>query len=160
MSQGTSKRSESNQPYHYTECGLDNVFICGIKRHVDDHGEQILHISAINNLHKVIACGIVESSAGISGKELRFLRTMMGMTQEQLGGYVHHDAQSIARWEKGKSKIQETSDMIIRMLAVEKLDLELHGSVEEMSAKCARSDNRDDIVIDGRRPPNYSLAVA
>ena len=145
--------------YRYTECGLDNVVIEGIDLHVDDSGEQVLHIPAVNALHKTIAHGIVESDTGMSGQELRFLRTMMGLTQAELGQRLHRDAQSIARWEKNQTPIGATSEMVIRLLAGEKLDLEGYRSVERVSAKCVPGGTRADIVIDASEFPRYKLAA-
>ena len=83
----------------------------------------------------------------------------MGLTQEALGKYVHHDAQSIARWEKNQTQIQETSDMVIRVLIVEKLNLG-HSSIKEIAAKCVPSKGRaPDIIIDGSESPTYTLAA-
>ena len=47
----------------------------------------------------------------------------MGLTQAELARHVHHDAQSIARWEKNQTPIQPASEIVIRLLAVEKLNL-------------------------------------
>ena len=145
--------------YRYTECGLDNVFIEGIDVSVDDDGDEVLYIPAVNELHRTIARGIVESDTGIGGQELRFLRTMMGFTPAELAKHVHHDAQSIARWEKNRTPIQPVSEIVIRLLAVEKLNLGERGSVEQIAAKCVRAETRADIVIDGSGPPGYRLAA-
>ena len=111
--------------YRYTESGLDNVFIEGMEPCTDDHGEKVFHIPNPNDLHKVIAVGIVEHPKGISGKELRFLRTEMGMTQGELAKLVHRDEQTVARWEKGKTVIDGAAEAIVRTLAVQRLQLEL-----------------------------------
>ena len=120
--------AERRKRYRYTECGLDNVFIEGIEAGVDDDGDEVLYIPAVNALHKTIARGIVESESGVTGQELRFLRTMMGLTQAELARHVHHDAQSVARWEKNRTPIQPASEIVIRLLAVEKLNLGERGS--------------------------------
>ncbi len=141
--------------YGYTECGLDNVFIEGIEM----RGDEVLYIPAVNELHKTIARGIVESGTGISGQELRFLRTMMAFTQAELARHVHHDAQSIARWEKNQTPIQPASEIVIRLLAVEKLNLGERGPIEKIAARCVPAETRADIVIDGSGPPRYRLAA-
>ena len=150
---------ERRTRYRYTECGLDNVFIEGIDVSVDDDGDEVLYIPAVNELHRTIARGIVESETGIAGQELRFLRTTMGLTQAELARHVHHDAQSIARWEKNQTPIQPASEIVIRLLAVEKLNLGERASVEQIAAKCVRAETRADIVIDGSGPPRYRLAA-
>lgn len=107
--------------HHYTECGLMNVFISGIEVQTDDDGDEVIIVPAVNELHHVIATGIVNHPKGISGDELRFLRTEMGLTQSELSGLVHRDKQSIGRWERGEVEIDSPSETLIRRLAIEKL---------------------------------------
>lgn len=146
--------------YRYTECGLDNVFIEGIEPRVDDHGEDVQCILNVNGLHKTIAYGIVESDRGMSGQELRFLRTEMGFTQAELAKHVHCDAQTIARWEKSQTPIQAAAEVIIRVLVREKLGLDAYGSIEDVAAKCIpKATVERSIVIDGRNPKKYQLAA-
>ena len=154
-----SDLSGGRMRYRYTECGLDNVVIEGIDMHVDDSGERVLHIPAVNELHRTIARGIVESDTRMSGQELRFLRTMVGLTQAELGKCLHRDAQSIARWEKNRTPIQPTSEMVIRLLAKEKLGLAVQVSIEQVAAKCVPGETRADIVIDASASPKYRLAA-
>lgn len=107
--------------HHYTECGLMNVFISGIEVQTDDDGDEVIIVPAVNELHHVIATGIVNHPKGISGDELRFLRTEMGLTQSELSGLVHRDKQSIGRWERGEVEIDSPSETLIRRLAIESL---------------------------------------
>ena len=77
--------------YHYTECGLPDVWIEGC--HVeDDAGEETIRIPKVRSLHRLISKGIVSSAGTLTGPELRYLRTEMGLTQTQLGELVHRGA--------------------------------------------------------------------
>jgi transcriptional regulator with XRE-family HTH domain len=146
--------------YRYTESGLDNVFIKGMNPCIDDHGEEVLHIPNPAGLHRAIATGIVEHSKGINGKELRFLRTEMGLTQAELAKLVHCDAQTIARWEKGKSPIDSAAEAIVRMHAVQSLDLTVRGNtIDALSERCVPSAESQQIVIDGHDPHRYAIAA-
>lgn len=116
--------------HHYTECGLMNVFISGIEVQTDDDGDEVIIVPAVNELHHVIAAGIIGHAKGISGEELRFLRTEMGMTQSELSKVVTRDKQTIGRWERGEIEIDSPSETLIRKLAIEKLRLEDVGIVE------------------------------
>lgn len=121
--------------HHYTECGLENVFIDGLEFVVDDEGDEIITIPAVNELHKVIALGIISHEHGMSGAELRFLRTEMGYTQSELAAFVHHDKQSIGRWERGEYDIDSKAEAIIRRLAIEKLMLDSTQGIDELSRR-------------------------
>jgi len=145
--------------YHYTECGLDNVYIGGMDVLIDDHGDEVYAIPNINGLHKVIAHAIVNQQSGMGGKELRFLRTEIGMTQAELAKLVHCDAQTVGRWERGETPIQPAADVIVRTLVLEKLGLAQHESIEELSERCVPSATIEIIKIDGRIPGQYKIAA-
>lgn len=119
--------------YQYTECGLQNVFIDGLEPVVDAEGDEVIEIPAVNELHKRIAEGIVKHSKGISGAELRFLRTEMGLTQAELAKIVHADKQTIGRWERGEFQMEGSSETVIRRLAIEKLVIEYEEGLEKLA---------------------------
>ena len=120
--------------HRYTECGLSNVYIHGLETKIDEDGDEIITIPAINELHRLIATGIVRHDKGISGEELRFLRTEMGLTQAELARLVHRDKQSIGRWERSEVEIDSVAETVIRLLAIDKLGLEQIG-VEEIAVR-------------------------
>ena len=113
--------------YKYTESGLDNVILKIDDREllVDEGREQVIRIPAINILHHYIAQGIVCAPGTLTGREVKFLRTEMGLTQGQLGRLLHRDGQSIGRWERDESPLEPMLDMAIRQLVTEKLGLEI-----------------------------------
>lgn len=121
--------------HHYTESGLSNVYISGIAVELDDDGDEIITVPAINELHRVIALGIVNHSKGMSGEELRFLRSEMGMTQAELADTVHRDKQSIGRWERGEVELDSSAEALIRRLAIEKLNLPTDAGIDELSRR-------------------------
>ncbi|NBX07444.1 MAG: helix-turn-helix domain-containing protein, partial [Proteobacteria bacterium] len=122
-------------PYHYTECGLDNIIIEADLIAIDDKGEKIVTIPAIGQLHNIIAQGLVAQENALSGTEIRFLRTEMGMTQAELAQLLHRDTQTVGRWERGEVALDATQDIFIRQLAAEKLQLFIEKSVERQSRK-------------------------
>ena len=142
--------------YHYRECGLDNVMIDGVVPCRDDDGDEVVTIPNVTGLHRAIAAAIVHRKAGMSGKELRFLRTEMGMTQAELAKVVHHDTQSIGRWERGEIPIEPNAEAVIRLLAAERLELKDGAeSVEELSRWCVATAASQPILIDGNDPAHY-----
>jgi transcriptional regulator with XRE-family HTH domain len=120
--------------YHYLESGLDNVFISGIQPVVDDEGDDVVMIHAINLLHAEIAGGIIGSDGKITGAELRFLRSEMGLTQADLGRLLSVDGQTIGRYERGDTPIDATVETLLRRLAGERLVEAFDKSIEELSA--------------------------
>nr|WP_245265997.1 helix-turn-helix transcriptional regulator [Mesorhizobium sp. LSHC440A00] len=90
---------------------------------------------AINELHHVIATGIVDHAKGMSGDELRFLRSEMGLTQAELATLVHRDKQSIGRWERNEVEIDSSIEALVRRLAIEKLELPVNAGIDELSRR-------------------------
>jgi transcriptional regulator with XRE-family HTH domain len=97
------KRELKAEPFHYTACGLDYVYLLN-GFHIEDDPDygKILTIEREDDLHRAIGLHIVESGE-MSGSEFRFLRKLMGLTQGALGERMGLEAQTIANYEKGKS---------------------------------------------------------
>ncbi len=147
--------------YHYTECGLPNVWIQGANL-IDDDGEEIIRIPNPRGLHRLIARKLVESEGGLTGAELRFLRSEMGMTRAQLGVLLHKEGLIVSRWEAGQIRIDGATEALIRIYATIKLRLGPidDTKIEEISARCAAaSDARGQLRIDGTVCGSYRLVA-
>jgi transcriptional regulator with XRE-family HTH domain len=93
------------EPYHYLASGLDNIFLLnGVSKTMTDYG-PMLHIKNINGLHRAVGLHIVEKAEPMSGPEFRFLRKQMGLSQSELADHLGVTDQTIANYEKGKSKM-------------------------------------------------------
>ena len=145
--------------YRYTECGLDNVVIEGVSFVQDDVGETVVRIPNINGLHRAIAVAIVKRGMMMSGREMRFLRAEMGMTQAELAEMIHREPLTISRWERGETEIDANAETLIRLHAIERLALDVHDGVSEISGRSVPSAVQAPIVIDGSDPNNYQLAA-
>jgi transcriptional regulator with XRE-family HTH domain len=142
--------------YRYTECGLDDVFIEGCNFRVDDVGEDVITIPNINGLHRAIAEGLVTKPSSLTGKELRFLRTEIEMTQAELATVVHREPLAISRWERGEVEtIDANAEALIRLYACEALKLKIPASVKEIASYSIPSANTPPLVINGEDPQNY-----
>jgi transcriptional regulator with XRE-family HTH domain len=146
--------------YRYTECGLDNVEIDGVSFLTDDSGESVVRIPNINGLHQAIALGIVSRRHAMSGKELRFLRTEMAMTQAELADMIHREPLTISRWERNESPIDSNAETLIRAYAIEVLRLHVDASIRELSGWSVPSAEEEQIQIDGSDPGNYRPIAA
>lgn len=106
-------------PLHYTACGLDDVYlVSGYEVEKTSEGEGI-SIKKMEQLHKAIGRSLVEEKKVLSGKELRFLRNQMDLSQAELGALVGLTSQSVARWEKGENEISGAADVLLRLLFLE-----------------------------------------
>jgi DNA-binding transcriptional regulator YiaG len=113
------KGEADKDPLHYTACGLDDVYLLsGYEVEKTSEGEGI-SIKKLELLHKAIGCSLVKEKKVLSGKELRFLRKQMDLSQAELGALVGLTSQQVARWEKGESEISGAADVVLRLLYIE-----------------------------------------
>jgi DNA-binding transcriptional regulator YiaG len=146
--------------YRYTSSGLDNVLLEGLAVCQDDEGETCVTIPNINQLHTVIAKSIITRRTGMSGKELKFLRSLMGMTQAELAKVVNRDAQTIGRWERGEFDNDPNAEALIRLVAAERLSLSIDAPIEDLSGWCVQSADTQAIRIDASDPTHYKPVAA
>ncbi len=104
--------------YHYTECGLDNVYL--INGFTLNDGE--LFIQDIHGLHRAIAHSLLTLPRKLKGREVRFVRHYLDLSQKCLGEILGSDYQSILRWESNKNKITNSADKLLRVYLSEFLD--------------------------------------
>ncbi|ODU22756.1 MAG: hypothetical protein ABS87_00900 [Sphingomonas sp. SCN 67-18] len=128
--------------YHYTESGLDNVYLeNGFTVHQTPYGEG-LSIKDTEGLHKLIGNWIVSMPNSINGAELRFLRIEMEMTQRNLAEIIGVEEQAIGRWERARSRpISGPADRLLRALYTEYVGGD--GSIRRMIERLVALDSID-----------------
>jgi DNA-binding transcriptional regulator YiaG len=106
---------------HYTACGLDNVWLAnGYTAKETKYGKGV-SIDDVDGLHRLLATNLVEKAGLLTGKEFRFLRVHLGLTQQGVGkllGDVSENAVSL--WER-KDTVPAIYDHWLRMLVIAKL---------------------------------------
>jgi DNA-binding transcriptional regulator YiaG len=101
--------------YHYTESGLNNVWLLnGYITHNTPYGKGVA-IEHADDLHRVIALSLVNHKPRLSGGEFRFIRKELDMSQAALAHILGNDSQSIARWEK-KGRVPRMAERFLRAL--------------------------------------------
>ena len=97
-------RSSAAETYHYKECGLDYIYLAGgfITSMVPGAGDRRM---------------LIEDKKNLSGREIRFLRHEMLMSQATLAKLLEVSEQAIHRWEKGKTgQVPKPAEALIRLL--------------------------------------------
>lgn len=136
---------QDREPYCYTESGLDDVYLLsGYEKEQTAYGEGV-SIKDVDELHKAIGCALATQKKFLSGKELRFLRKEMDLTQVEIGQLVGLSDQQVARWEKDKYEIPSAADYVIRFFYLEhiKKQVNLRGLIEKLK-------NMDTQDLEGR----------
>ncbi|MFO1099741.1 MAG: hypothetical protein U1E81_16110 [Xanthobacteraceae bacterium] len=103
--------------YHYTESGLDNVFLAnGYRIHKTPYGDGV-SIQDTPGLHRAIGQWLISAPKPLNGAELRFLRLEMEQTQSCLAGIVGTTEQTLRLWEKKRGKdLPGPADRLIRAI--------------------------------------------
>ena len=105
--------------YHYTESGLDSVYLINGYEIVETPECRSIVIQNLDGLHQAIGRILATEKKRLSGKEVRFLRTEMLLSQSVLARLLQVDEQTVARWEKDRSKISGPADATLRLLYLE-----------------------------------------
>lgn len=106
--------------YHYTESGLANAWLAnGYKVKNTSYGDAVA-IDDIDGLHLAIAQNLIEKKGSLTGKEFRFIRTLMGMSQIGIAGMLGVQEQSVSLWER-TGKVPKAQDALHRLIANERL---------------------------------------
>ena len=108
------------KPYRYTECGLDYVYLMDGFEVVKTAYGPAVQVTNASKLDRAIALAVVRHQNRLAGQEVRFLRGLLDLTQAELGRALGKDAQTVARWEKGKTELPPTEDIAIRQIYLEK----------------------------------------
>ena len=110
------KGCKDQEPLHYNWGGLDDVYLMsGYERCSTEDGDDII-IQDMDGLHRAIAEHLVLTKKSLNGKEVRFLRGQMDLSQRDLGALMRTTDQSVARWEKGEVRIPGPAEMLLRAL--------------------------------------------
>lgn len=107
--------------FQYTACGLDNVWLAnGYKVKATRHGDAVA-VNDVDGLHKLIAQTLIEKKGRLTGKEFRFLRTQLGVSQEALGAMLDFSENAVSLWER-KDGVPSACDQWLRMSVLAKLE--------------------------------------
>lgn len=109
-------KRQAQAPYHYQECGLDDVYLVNGFQFHDVDGEKGVVIQNVDGLHQAIADNIVMNKSLLGGRDIRFLRKHMRLTQADMAQWIGCDPQTVARWEKDQTRIPGPADRLMRLL--------------------------------------------
>lgn len=100
--------------YQYLDSGLRDVWLKNGYRKVETpHGSGVSIVDVLG-LHRTIARELVKKPGRLSGGEFRFIRKELEMSQSRLAAVLGADAQAVARWETGKTKVPKMADRFLR----------------------------------------------
>lgn len=113
---------QTEKLYHYTGCGLDNVYLQGGYKTVQTPRGQGVSIDDVPGLYEAITRAIITDSTSLKGQEIRFLRRRLRMTQDDLASVVGVDKQTIGRWERDDTPITVAGERWLRAYVLAHVD--------------------------------------
>lgn len=134
-----------NGLYHYTECGLDNVFLANGFTYRDTPRGRTVTIHNIDGLHEAIGRFLAKGARPLTGKEIRFLRTELLLSQRSLGKLLAVTELTVARWEKGERPIPRSAEFVTRCMYAEHIGA--RGSFTKLLEKIADLEDEIDEAI-------------
>ena len=121
--------------YHYTECGLDYVWLeNGYKVSEGKHG-RVVSFMDIDGLHALIGETIARSKSKMKAEEVRFLRHELDLSQAALARLMGTEEQNVYRWEAGKAPISGPAQKLLAVLYLESIkeDSGIREPLEQLS---------------------------
>jgi DNA-binding transcriptional regulator YiaG len=134
-----------NGIYRYTESGLDTVFLVNGYEFKSAPGGKTVTFHDIDGLHRTIGIALVGKRARLTGKEFRFLRSELLLSQASLAKIIGVRELTVGRWEKGRSEIPLSADAIVRQLFAESIGK--NGSIKELLERIGGMENDIDWTL-------------
>lgn len=105
--------------HHYTESGLDNVWLQGGVAHRETSYGQGVAIDDVDGLNAAIADWIVERKSYWRGREIKFLRKRLNLSQRGLADLLGYSDQQVRRWENDVAEMPNPASRLLRLLVRE-----------------------------------------
>lgn len=141
----------------FRECGLDFVFIKGQNKRTDDFGNEMNWVKDIQKVNRLIAYTIAKRE-GINGRIIRFFRSILCLTQENLGTKMFSTGLTVGRWEREETPIDPVYEAVLRLLVLSEikmansddiyLTLSLSGKGQPQYKRLVVNIEGDDIMVE------------
>ena len=103
----------------YDASGLPGVTLVDVEVSRCGHcGQYEVAIPRIEELHRVMAIALVRKAARLTPAEIRFLRTTLGWSSRELADHMGAAAETVSRWEHGKTPIGPQADRLLRLMVL------------------------------------------
>jgi transcriptional regulator with XRE-family HTH domain len=109
------KFATRKEPFHFTDSGLPNIYLVGIRYFVCEGGEVVAEIPAIKQLMQLIARDLVTSPLDLTGEEIKFLRKRLGQKASEFSQYLGVTPETLSRVENGKQAVSRQMQVLARL---------------------------------------------
>jgi DNA-binding XRE family transcriptional regulator len=110
--------------YHYTESGLDNVWLNGgvLRFACPNCRQTYMQVMNEGQVQQLIAVDLLRKPFGLTGREMRYLRTVCDLTQEELATFLGVTRATVIEREGGRP-IEPAAEYFFRAVMIEQLML-------------------------------------
>ena len=113
---GAALRIRDDGSYPYEECGLSNVLLFGLTlRRCQGRKREAVSIPRVADLNIILARAVLLKHTALSGRELRFLRTVAGISAATLAEQLNVTLKTIVTWEESET-LRGPNDLAARMV--------------------------------------------
>lgn len=134
-------------PYHFDTCGLDNIYLTNGFKHITHNGLRTVVIEDEPELYQAI-CRYLCGKAFLSGKEFRYLRTEMRMSQSRLGAVLGVSENMVSLWERG-NKIPKLTLALVKAIYLDSIGIEYEMKKLLMTDETPKPDKAYFFIGDG-----------
>ena len=132
--------------YHYTESGLQNVWLSNGFKTKKVAGGKAVAIANVGGLHQAIGREIA-GNGYMTGAELRFLRKELDLSQTRYGALVGASEESVSLWER-RGRVPKSASVLMQAIYIETVDGNVR--IKDMVERLANLDrsHRDKVVFE------------
>jgi DNA-binding transcriptional regulator YiaG len=136
--------------YHYTESGLDNVWLRNGFHYSDSSRGLQVAFEDLDGLHSAIGEILITAVKRLSGREVQFLRQEMSLSQAALARLFGVSERAVARWERAAAgRVPGPAETALRMLYQDFITGQV-GSMRRMLKTIADMENQLERVTLGK----------
>jgi DNA-binding transcriptional regulator YiaG len=111
--------------------GLPYLTLCNVPIRESEFGD-ILAVEPCE-LERLAARSIVENFIPIRGVEFRIIKSALAISNEALGELIGVSRNTVLKWGKNlDQRLPQASEMLLRLLVAEKLDVKISCSIEQL----------------------------
>ena len=136
--------------HHYTESGLDDVYLIDVEICQCSCGESLVSIPRVSEIHTMIGSELVKKPARLSGKEIRFLRKNMGQPSRAMAKALGVTHETLSRWENDERAINHPSDRLLRLIYANMKGIPMPHLLEDFAGIASESAGPTRINLPGR----------
>jgi putative zinc finger/helix-turn-helix YgiT family protein len=122
------------------DIGLDSPIIIDQAevRRCDHCGDEGVVLKHLDKMLECMAGYIAQKNGGLTPKEIRFLRTQLGYSGEDMAKYMGVEIDTLRRWERGDQPMGEVSERLLRTYTLTGkplLDYSVEGEKKPVKAR-------------------------